>query len=246
MLIIQMPLKKFLKANTLLSKKHIRKLIEGGLVLVDNKTVLDSDFKINKFSKIECEGKVLQNKHPYYIMLNKPTGVVSATVDNKHKTVMSCINESYTNELHIAGRLDLNTSGLLLLTNDGQWSQRLTLPNQKIGKVYEVHTQKPITQEYVDSFAKGMFFEYEQVNIQPATLVIQDTFRCKLTIYEGRYHQVKRMFARFNNKVIKLHRQSIGNIRLDAHLQPGQYRHLHMDEIQNIAAQKRLTQKNLA
>jgi len=229
-----MPLKKFLKANTQYSKKYIRKLIEGGLVLVDNCIITDGDFTINEFSTIACEDKVLQQKTPYYIMLNKPTGVVSATSDDQHKTVIDCINETYRDQLHIAGRLDLNTSGLLILTNDGKWSRNLTQPKNHIGKIYEVQTQQKVTQAYVDYFAKGMFFDYEQVHIQPAQLILIDDYCSTLTIYEGRYHQVKRMFARFDNKVVKLHRTSMGNIKLDNDLKIGEYRTLTRQEIDSV------------
>jgi len=226
-----MPLKKFLKANTLYSKKHIRNLLELGKVLVEGNVITNGDFAVNAFSHTVCEDKTLQQQTAYYIMLNKPIGAVSATTDTQHKTVIDYINEPFAKELHIAGRLDLNTSGLLILTNDGKWSRNLTQPKNHIGKVYHVQTQQTVTQQYVDYFAKGMFFEYEQVNIQPAKLTLIDNYNSKLTIFEGRYHQVKRMFARFDNKVIKLHRHSMGTISLDTNLKPGQYRHLTAQEI---------------
>ncbi|MCJ8315169.1 MAG: pseudouridine synthase [Saccharospirillaceae bacterium] len=229
-----MPLKKFLKAHTLYSKKHIRQLLELGKVLVAGYVVIDGNFDINEFSHIVCEDKLLQQKTAYYIMLNKPIGVVSATTDKQHKTVIDCINEDYAKQLHIAGRLDLNTSGLMILTNDGKWSRNLTQPKNQIGKVYEVQTQQKVTQEYVDYFAKGLFFEYEQVQIQPAKLILIDDFNSQLTIFEGRYHQVKRMFARFDNKVVKLHRQSMGAIQLDNNLVAGAYRALTAKEIASV------------
>ncbi|BCE02977.1 16S rRNA pseudouridine(516) synthase [Marinicellulosiphila megalodicopiae] len=212
----------------------LRQLLASGKVSVNHAVEIDGQIPVTPFDLIQCESNILQNKHAYYIMLNKPIGVVSATTDEQHKTVIDCINEPFADQLHIAGRLDLNTSGLVILTNDGQFSRKITQPEEKIGKKYEVGTENTITDEYIKYFAKGMFFDYEQVQIQPAILKIRNNHNAQLTIFEGRYHQVKRMFARFQNKVISLHRTSMGAIELDKNLRAGEYRFLSETEVNSI------------
>jgi 16S rRNA pseudouridine516 synthase len=145
--------------------------------------------------------------------------------------VLDLIEEPDKADLHIAGRLDFNTTGLMLLTNDGQWSRRLTLPGNKLPKVYLVETAEPIGPEYVATFARGIYFAFEDLTTQPAHLELLGSCSARLTLTEGRYHQVKRMFGHFRNRVTALHRESIGPIRLDPALHPGQYRPLRSEEI---------------
>ena len=164
-------------------------------------------------------------------MMNKPIGVVSATKDEQHKTVMDLIDNENAADLHIVGRLDLNSSGLLLLTNDGDWSRSLMSPENKVAKVYEVTLEHTITDECIQAFADGMYFSYEDITTKPAHLEILSEHVAKVTLEEGRYHQIKRMFGRFRNPVLALHRVSIGEIKLDNGLAPGEYRALTHDEI---------------
>ncbi|WP_287815474.1 16S rRNA pseudouridine(516) synthase, partial [Pseudomonas sp.] len=179
--------------------------------------------------------QVLQAGRPArYFMLHKPMGCVSATVDAQHPTVLDLLDEPDKHELHLAGRLDYNTSGLMLITNDGQWSRRLTQPQTKLGKVYYVETEQVIDQRYVDTFAQGIYFSFEDLTTQPAELVVLGPHSARLTIVEGRYHQVKRMFGHFQNKVLRLHREQMGPLTLDPELSPGQYRALTAEEIQQI------------
>jgi 16S rRNA pseudouridine516 synthase len=159
-------------------------------------------------------------------MMNKPIGVVSATKDEQHKTVMDLLVEKNinTDDLHVVGRLDLNSSGLLLLTNDGDWSRALMSPEKKVAKVYEVTLENPITDECIQAFANGMYFSYEDITTKPAQLEKLSECVAKVTLEEGRYHQIKRMFGRFRNPVLALHRVSIGEIKLDTDLAPGECR----------------------
>lgn len=136
--------------------------------------------------------------------------------------------------LHIGGRLDLASTGLLILTNDGNWSRRLTEPGTKTPKVYRVTTESAITVEAHQRFAEGIWFGYEQLMTSPAHLNELSTCCARVTIYEGRYHQVKRMFQAVGNRVMSLHRESMGNIRLDPELQPGHYRELTAEEIASV------------
>jgi 16S rRNA pseudouridine516 synthase len=182
------------------------------------------------------DGQVLQlGKAARYVMLHKPIGCVSATLDPEHLTVLDLLAEAERPGLHIAGRLDLNTSGLLLLTNDGRWSRQLTQPQSKKPKVYQVQTEQPIGSQYAEAFARGLYFAYENLTTQPAELELLDAHNARLTLYEGRYHQVKRMFGHFNNRVLGLHRESVAGLLLDPALAAGQYRPLSRLEIEQIA-----------
>ena len=165
-------------------------------------------------------------------MLHKPPGCVSATQDLEHPTVLDLLNEPDQHELHIAGRLDFNTSGLMLITNDGQWSRHVTQPQTKMPKVYYVETEQEIGPEYISKFIEGVYFAFEDLTTQPAELELLGPCSARLSIVEGRYHQVKRMFGYFNNKVVLLHRESIGPLVLDSQLAPGEYRALSDQEIQ--------------
>jgi 16S rRNA pseudouridine516 synthase len=136
-----------------------------------------------------------------------------------------------TDDLHIVGRLDLHSSGLLLLTNDGDWSRALMSPENKVAKVYEVTVEHPINGECIQAFANGMYFSYEDIITKPAQLEKLSECVAKVTLEEGRYHQIKRMFGRFRNPVLALHRVSIGEIELDADLAPGEYRALRKNEV---------------
>jgi len=211
-------------------------MLAAGRVMVDGSIEKNTQRDIGEFTHVSLDGKPLQNSRAVYIMLHKPAGYLSATTDPNHPTVMELIDCPET--LHIAGRLDRATTGLLLLTNDGKWSRQLTDPAQKgiigkdgVPKTYRVETSEPIAESTVELFQKGIYFAYEDLTTQPAELEILDSHHCLLTIYEGRYHQVKRMFHAVGNNVRALHRVSVGNITLDPALDPGEYRHLTAEEI---------------
>lgn len=237
-------LDRFLTLNSLFSLQQVRRLILGGRVQVDTKVTNDIRQPINAFSHVKLNNSFIQQKTARYIMLNKPMGIVSATTHKKHKTVVDCITEPYQSQLHIAGRLDFNTTGLLILTNDGHWSRKLTLPQEKFQKTYLVQTEKVITDKYTAFFAKGMHFDFEDISLLPAKLDIIDRHNARLTIFEGRYHQIKRMFGHFNNKVTALHRESMGDIQLDPDLKLGEYRELNLDEENSVRSRQAQTKQS--
>jgi 16S rRNA pseudouridine516 synthase len=189
------------------------------------------DRQVDEFSHIQLDGQILQANTPVYLMLHKPIGVVSATKDTQHKTVIDLLDCEVRDELHIAGRLDLNSSGLLLLTNDSRWSDALMSPTHKVDKVYRVTLANPLTEEYIAAFAEGMYFSFEDIMTQPAKLVILADHVAEVTLKEGKYHQIKRMFGRFRNPVVGLHRLSIGDIVLDEALASGESRVLTAAEV---------------
>ncbi|MBW3516471.1 16S rRNA pseudouridine(516) synthase [Shewanella sp. NKUCC01_JLK] len=215
-------------------RKAVRELLLLGRVRVDGLIVKDMDRQVDEFSHIQLDGQILQANTPVYLMLHKPIGVVSATKDTQHKTVIDLLDCEVRDELHIAGRLDLNSSGLLLLTNDSRWSDALMSPTHKVDKVYRVTLANPLTEEYIAAFAEGMYFSFEDIMTQPAKLVILADHVAEVTLKEGKYHQIKRMFGRFRNPVVGLHRLSIGDIVLDEALASGESRMLTAAEVASI------------
>lgn len=229
-----MRLDRFIESTLAYSAKSVRQLFVERQVLLNGVTTNHGRRVISEFCRVEVGGKTLQARTPVYAMLHKPKACVSATKDSKNPTVLDYIDLPQKHELHLAGRLDFNTTGLLLLTNDGRWSRKITQPQQKIPKRYWVQTHSEITEDYVKKFADGFYFRFENVTTQPAHLEILSPTTAYLTIYEGRYHQIKRMFGFFNNEVVGLHRLSMGNISLDENLAAGQYRLLTVDEIGSL------------
>jgi 16S rRNA pseudouridine516 synthase len=227
-----MRLDRFLSNLPRFNRADARLLLAAGRLRVDGAVVRDARFEVREFSRIELDDELLQAGKPArYFMLNKPAGVVSATEHAEHRTVLDLLDEPDKHELHIGGRLDLTTTGLLIVTNDGLWSRRLTEPRSRLGKVYRVRTEQPITADYIKVFAQGLYFAYENLTTLPAELEILGSHEALLTLHEGRYHQVKRMFGHFQNKVIGLHRERMGPLQLDPQLAPGQYRPLSATEI---------------
>lgn len=224
---------RFLSNLPQFNRQQARLLLIEKRVRVDGQIVSDPHHDIREFSRVELDEQVLQAGKPArYFMLHKPPGCVSATQDPEHPTVLDLLNEADKHDLHIAGRLDFNTSGLMLITNDGHWSRHLTQPQTKLPKVYYVETEQDITDAYITRFEQGVYFAYEDLTTLPATLELLGPRSARLSIVEGRYHQVKRMFGYFDNKVVRLHRESIGPLMLDSRLAPGEYRALTPEEVQ--------------
>ena len=213
-------------------RREVRGILAKGVVKVNGVVVLNGRADVGEFDRVELDGEVLQARRPVYVMLNKPAGYVSATVDDEHPTVMELLGDAFPDEeLHIAGRLDRFSTGLLLLTNDGAWSRRLTVPDEEHPKVYLVETAEPIKPDTAETFAGGIYFGYEDLTTGPAELELLGERRARLTIYEGKYHQVKRMFHAVGNRVVSLHREKVGPIALDPELAEGEWRELLPDEI---------------
>ncbi|MBZ0333394.1 ribosomal small subunit pseudouridine synthase A [Marinobacter sp. JH2] len=217
------------------SRKRANALIATGRVSVNGKVCRNTQHDVSEFCAVTADGDVIQQARPSrYIMLNKPAGYLSATVDDIHPTVLKLIDPALHEDLHIGGRLDRASTGLLILTNDGNWSRRLTEPEIKIPKVYRVTTENPITADTHQRFSDGIWFEYEQLTTSPAQIEVLDEREARITIYEGRYHQVKRMFHAVGNRVTSLHRERMGRIQLDDELTAGEHRPLTAEEIASV------------
>lgn len=214
--------------------RQIKRLIASDKIIVDSQVCKDPQTLIGPFNTIESEGFVHQGLTPLYIMLHKPKGVVCATKDDQHTTVIDLIDHPNKTSLHITGRLDLNSTGLVLLTNDGRWSRLHAQPDAKVAKLYRVDVENPITDECINAFEQGIYFNYESSTTAPVQLRKLTPTCAELTLTEGKYHQIKRMFGRFRNPVLALHRFQIGSIRLPEALAEGQWRELTKAEVESL------------
>lgn len=213
-----------------ISQDAVRPLLAQQRITVDGTVCTQRDRIVDGFSHITVDDVVVQAQQAVYLMLHKPRGVLSATHDARHPVATTLIDHPAAATLHIAGRLDLHASGLLLLTNDGRWSRRISDPASGVKKQYLVTLKNPLTPDYVAAFAAGMHFPFEDIVTRPAQLEILDATVARVTLQEGRYHQLKRMFGRFRNPVLAIHRTAIGALVLDATLAPGGWREITASE----------------
>lgn len=230
-----MRLDKFISQQLEVSRAIAARELRAKKVTVDGEVVRDGSFKLSPESEVEYDGNPLQQQlGPRYFMLNKPVGYVCSTEDPDHPTVLFFLEEPSAYKLHAAGRLDIDTTGLVLMTDDGQWSHRITSPRHHCEKTYLVTLESPLSDDTAQQFADGVQLHNEKALTKPATLEVIDPHQVRLTISEGRYHQVKRMFAAVGNHVVGLHRERIGAIQLDADMAPGDYRPLTEEEIASV------------
>ena len=222
-----MRLDKFICDCTGLTRSQAGKLIRQGLVLVDQQLCKQPATQLKPEQQVELEGEALQLTGPRYFVMHKPAGYVCSTDDPDHNTVFVLMDEPRLDKLHTVGRLDLDTTGLLLITDDGQWSHKISSPKHECAKTYRAWLADPVDESAIQLFAQGVMLRGEKHPTKAAELEIIHPQECLLTIHEGRYHQVKRMFAAIGNKVEKLHREKIGDFVLDVNtLAEGEYRHL--------------------
>ncbi len=225
-------LDKFITECFEISRSALGKEIRKGAVLVNGQLMKDPAFKVYEGDVIDFYDQHLEVFSKLYFMLNKPTGCVCANDDAHNPIVFSYLSDIYgINSCHCVGRLDLDTTGLLLLTNDGQWSHRISSPKKHLGKTYLVTLRDRVTDAMVASLSKGMLLTGEKKPTSPALVEIKSDYEIELTIYEGKYHQVKRMIWATDNEVVRLHRKSIGPLVLDSNLDFGEYRSLTSEEI---------------
>ena len=228
-----MRLDKFLAHHLGVSRTIVSKELKAQKVTVNGDIVKSGAYHISPDQIVEYDGfEIVPITENRYFMLNKPQGYVCSTDDPDHPTILYFIDEPMAEKLHSAGRLDLDTTGLVLLTDDGKWSHRITSPKHHCEKVYQVTVEQPLTANLIDIFKQGIQLKSEKTLTEPAKLIIIDDYHAELTISEGRFHQVKRMFAAVNNHVTQLHRKQIGNIVLD--IPEGEYRPLTQDEINSF------------
>lgn len=230
-------LDKFLSEMSGWTRSEVKKIVRTGSVTVDGNEVKKPETKIDeKLSIVSVDGRQIKyNKYEYY-MLNKPKGFVSATTDREYKTVVDIISSSEKKDLFPVGRLDIDTEGLLLITNDGELAHRLLAPKNHVEKTYYVEVSEILDDVDVDAVEKGLDIG-EEKNTIPAKMEILKTdiqnniSSCYLTIHEGKFHQVKRMMKKLGKTVTYLKRVSMGSLILDSKLKKGNYRKLTEQEI---------------
>lgn len=219
------------------SRSEVKTYIRKGRVQVDGQVVKEPDLKISTTdTQVLFDNSILQYEEFVYYMLNKPAGVVSATADNLCTTVVELIKEADNKDIFPVGRLDKDTEGLLLITNDGELSHQLLSPRKHVAKVYYAKVKGYVTEEDVQLFEKGIKINDEFTTL-PSTLNIiksDEISDIELTIYEGKFHQVKRMFLAIGKEVIYLKRLSMGSLKLDETLVPGEYRKLTQEEVNSL------------
>ena len=227
-----MRLDKFLAENTGLTRSQANKALRQSAVTINGKIEKNGATKISREDEICFEGELLPwVEDGLYFMLYKPQGYVCSNDDGDYPTIYQFFDYPLAGKLHSAGRLDVDTTGLVLLTDDGQWSHRITSPKHHCEKTYLVTLADPIESHYMQACEEGILLRGEKEPTKPAKLEILDDYNVNLTISEGRYHQVKRMFATLGNKVTALHRWKIGAIELDENLAEGEFRALSETEI---------------
>lgn len=228
-------LDKIICAAGLATRSEVKKLIKSGAVAVDGVVASDGGMKLETGAHtISCCGKPVNTDHSRCFMLNKPKGVLSATEDREQKTVLDLFSpELRALGLFPVGRLDKDTTGLLLLTNDGELSHKITSPRHSVVKCYEALVDGELTEQDAAAFAEGIELR-DGTKCLPARLKLDpvEASRAQVYISEGKYHQVKRMLAALGKPVLELHRRSIGALELDLALSPGEYRELSAEEIE--------------
>lgn len=220
------------------SRTQVKEYIKKGRVKVNGDIAKSPELKIDENDvKVEFDNTLIGFVDKEYYMLNKPAGVVSATVDNLHKTVIDIIDDKKRKDLFPVGRLDIDTEGLLVITNDGDMAHRLLSPKKHVSKVYYAKIDGQVTNEHIISFKDGLVLR-DGNKALPGNLTIikSDTIsEIELEIFEGKFHQVKKMFEAVGLKVIYLKRLSMGKLRLDDNLKNGEYRPLTDEEIELLS-----------
>lgn len=230
-----MRLDQFIANSTELSRKEAKRAITRGEVMVNENVCKGSNTRLAGDERVTLSGNLLALPGEHYLMMNKPAGVVSATTDSDHPTALDLLPADIARNLHIAGRLDADTTGLLLLTTDGQWSHRVTSPRTDCPKTYRVTLNDALTREAAQQLECGVDLHNDPRPTRPARVEVLEDRVIELTISEGRYHQVKRMLAAVGNHVEALHRVRIGQVELDHALKPGEYRELTSSEKDSLA-----------
>lgn len=230
-----MRLDKFICRCTELSRTDAKKQLKRGAVQVTGEVIKDPAHQVYEETEVTLGGNKLSFATARYIMLHKPMDCICSNVDELYPSVLHLVDVSRAFDLHIAGRLDADTTGLVLITDDGQWSHKITSPKKSCHKRYRVQLSRPIRENAAELFAQGVQLQNEAKLTLPAVLEVLSEQEVLLTISEGKYHQVKRMFAAIGNRVVGLHREQIGDIELDSELALGEWRYLTDAEVNSIS-----------
>lgn len=227
-------LDKYLADMSVGTRSEVKNMIKKGMVTVNGEVIKKPEHKVDiEADHLQCSGQDIIYQTEVYYMLNKPAGVITATNDKRQSTVLDLITDKERKDLFPVGRLDKDTEGLLLITNDGALAHQLLAPKKHVSKLYRARIEGCVTEEDVRLFKEGLQVE-EDWTALPAELTILsagEESEIEITIYEGKFHQIKRMFEAVDKKVVALKRLSMGPLQLDETLQPGEYRLLTEEEI---------------
>lgn len=227
-----MRLDKFLANAGIGSRKEVSKLIRNKRIKVEGEVVGKPNHNVSYDSHVELDDERVILEEYIYLMLNKPEGVISSTEEGPTQTVMELIDHPQIAELFPVGRLDKDTTGLLLITNDGKFSHALLSPRSRVGKTYEVTLRDDVTDSDLAALEEGI--PLKDFTSSPAIARRLGARKVALTIYEGKFHQVKRMFVYLGNEVTELKRTVFGNLPLDESLAPGESRYLTDAEVKKL------------
>ena len=214
-------------------RKECRDAIRKGLVTVDGVVVKKADLSVSEKNRVAFGGEILDLREHLYFMLHKPAGTVSTT-EEIPESVLQLFPSKYRKRLFCVGRLDKDTTGLLFLTDDGAFDHRLMSPKHHAQKEYQVTLARPLSEGDIAQVEQGMILENGETTL-PCRVEREGETSCRIFLEEGKYHQVKRMFAAVGNRVIGLHRRSIGGVVLDESLQAGEYRELTREELERLS-----------
>ena len=225
---------KIISEQTYYTRKEIKKLISQGMIYVNQDKVNKPEQKYDETSiSIRINGEEIEVKKHIYLLLNKPKGYVSTTEKNSEKTVLDLVPEKYKNRnLFPAGRLDKDTTGLMLITDDGEFAHNILSPKKHVKKEYEVTLDIPVTETMVEGFKKGVMLNDGEC--KSADLEITGEYTARVVITEGRYHQIKRMFGCYGAKVVELNRICMGNLYLPQDLKLGEIKEATSNELQKM------------
>lgn len=230
-----MRLDKFLCDNTDLTRTYARRELQQGQVTVNGAVVKKGALQLAADDEVAWDGEVITPQGLRYLMLYKPEGYICSNVDELYPSVMNLIQLPAKSQLHVAGRLDADTTGLVLITDDGQWSHRITSPHHACDKVYRIDLAEPLISEAEQYCRDGLMLHGETTPTRPAHLERISETQVLLTIQEGRHHQVKRMMAALGNRVVALHREQVGTVKLDPDLKKAHWRMLTVKEVDALA-----------
>jgi len=215
------------------TRKEVKKLIRDGFVEINGEVCKKDDRKVDEENdQITIDGELVTFHKNVYIMMNKPEQTLCSNESTKYPSVLEYISEYAHRDLFTVGRLDVDTVGLLLITDDGDFAHHIISPSHHLEKIYEVHLQEAITDEMIEGLENGL--EFKEFTSMPAKVEAISSHLIHLTIMEGKFHQVKRMLHAVGNEVVALKRLQIGNLVLDPSLQEGDYRELTQEEIADL------------
>jgi 16S rRNA pseudouridine516 synthase len=246
-----MRIDKYICKSTELTRTEAKSILKRGEVRVNDVVIKNPSTQVHENNNITVNGQILTARTSRYIMMHKPLDTICSNVDENHPSVLNFIDVDKAFGLHIAGRLDVDTTGLILITDDGRWSHRIISPKNHCHKIYRVWLRYPLKDGIIETFKTGVQLQGESSLTLPAKLSVvynakqsessyntsadlEKRTEVLLTLTEGKYHQVKRMFAAVGNKVIRLHREQIGDISLSDNLHAGEWRYLTDAEVSSV------------